>query len=142
MTYVDTKIIANLVKNSELLIDLVNNVMTKAMGEHQVSKEANNLNQSKNSDNKKEIKKIQIKPFKLTQPKPKIIQEPIKILNKIIAKEIPIEAFHRKSLKTIEEERNNRLEIISENVLKKYKSIPVFDLKTAKRPTNIDKISK
>jgi len=142
MTYVDTKIIANLLKNSELLIDLINNVMIKAMGEHQVSKEANNLNQSKNSDNKKEIKKIQIKPFKLTQPKPKLIQEPIKIPNKIIAKEFPLEAFHKKSLKTIEMERNNRLEIISENVIKKYKSIPVLELKTAKRPTNIDKISK
>ena len=45
MTYVDTNIIANLLKNYEHLTELLNNVMVKAMGEIQVPKETKNLNQ-------------------------------------------------------------------------------------------------
>jgi len=142
MTYIDTKIIGNLIKNSELLSDLLSSIMLKAMGENQLSKESNNLNNSKSSDNKKERKKIIIEPFNLTQPKPKVIKEPIKIPNKVPVKEIPYEAYHKNSLLKIEEVRKDRLEIIKESVIKKYESAKTVELKTAKRPTNIEKITK
>ena len=45
----------------------------------------------------KELKKIQMKPFNLTQPKLKVLQEPIKIPNKIKAKEMPINLYKKKS---------------------------------------------
>lgn len=147
MTFIETKIIANLLKNSELLSDLLNNIMTKAMGELQLSKEISNnninqLNNSKNSEPKKEKRKIIAEPFNLTQPKPKVIKEPIKIPNKIQVKEIPYEAFHKNTLKKIDEVRKDRLEIIKESVIKKYESAKTIELKTAKRPTNLEKIAK
>ncbi len=141
MTYIDTKIIGNLLKNSELLSDLINQVMTKAMGENQISKETN-LSNSKNIENQKEKKKLIVEPFNLTKPKPKVIQEPIKIPNKIPVKEIPVESFHKNTLQKLDEVRKDRLEIIKESVIKKYKSTKNVELKTASRPTNIEKIAK
>jgi len=143
MTYIDTKVIGNLIKNSELLSDLLNNIMLKAMGEQQLSKENSNknLNSSKNSENKKERPKIVVEPFNLTQPKPKVIKQPIKIPNKVPVVEIPYE-FHKNSLQKLDEVRKDRLEIIKESVIKKYEAAKTVELKTAKRPTNIDKIAK
>lgn len=144
MTFIETKIIGNLLKNSELLSELLNNIMTKAMGEHQMAKEtSNNLNNSRNSDtNKNERKRIVPEPFNLSQPKPKVIKEPIKIPNKIPAKEIPYEAYYKNSLQKLDEVRKDRLEIIKDSVIKKYESAKIIELKTAKRPTNIEKIAK
>ena len=145
MTYIDTKIIENLLKNAEILSDLLSKIMQKAIGaEFHASKEDINinLNQSKNSENKKELKKIQVKPFNLTQPKLKVLQEPIKIPNKIKAKEMPINLYKKKSLKKLEDERKERLESINKTIIKKYKSSKTLELKTAQRPTNIEKISK
>ena len=188
MNYIDVKIIENLLKNAEILSDLLSKIMQKAQGEFKreinennntnnninninnnnnninldISKTNNNRNkdkdkdkykditksnnnidyQSKLSENKNEFKKLMIKPFNLTKSKPKVLQEPIKIPNKIKAKEVPLHLYKKKSLKKLEEERKERLESINKTVLKKYKSSKTFELKTAKRPTNIDKISK
>ena len=141
MTFVETKIIGNLLKNSELLNEFLNSIQNKSMGEIQISKETNNLNYSKNSE-KKEKKKIVIEPFNLTQPKPKIIKEPIKIPNKIEVKDIPYDSFQKNTLQKLEEKRKDRLEIIKENIIKKYDAAKFVELKTSGRPTNIDKISK
>jgi hypothetical protein len=148
MTYIDTKIIENLLKNSQILSDILSKIMQKALGEFQASNDDINmnihinLNESKNSENKKELKKINMKPFNLTQPKLKVIKEPIKIQNKITANEFPVHLYKKKSLKKIEDERKERLENINKTVMQKYNSAKVFEFKTAQRPTNIDKISK
>lgn len=149
MTYIDTKVISNLMKNAELLSDFLNSIMIKAMGEHQLSREINNnsdnnnqINNINNSKTSNTSNKLEFKPFNLTQPKPKVIQEPIKIPNKIKVKPVPLEAFHKNSLQKLDCARKERLEIIKDNVIKKYEAMKPVELKTALRPTNIDKIAK
>ena len=141
ITYIDTKLIESLQKNSDLLSDLFTNIMVKAQAGN-ISKE-NSLNFTKRSvPDYEKSKKITIpEPFNITKPKPKIFQEPIKIEHKFVTKPIPYDEYQKVSLDKMEEKRKERLDVIKDQVFKKYEAIKQFDFETAKRPTNLEKIS-
>lgn len=51
-----------------------------------------------------------MKPFNLTKPKPRKIQEPIVIDNRVKVKEIPKEEYNKVTLKKLEEDAKKRKE--------------------------------
>jgi hypothetical protein len=144
MEYVDNQIITGLQKNWELLSDMLSNIMTRAQGillPTQTSKNISNSLGDKNNSNSS--KKVTIpEPFNLTKPKHKIIQPPLQISNKVQTKPVPYDEYQKESLQKLEEKRKNRLEVIKDNVIKKYEMVKPIELETAKRPTNIEKIRK
>lgn len=77
----------------------------------------------------------QIRPFNLTQPKPRLIPQPDAISREIKAQPVP-EIIKRTDLKKVEEEKTKRLEATRERTKAKYPKDLEFELKTAKRPGN------
>ena len=89
----------------------------------------------------KTTKKVTIPvPFNLSENKPRILQEPMAISNQIKIKPLPLANYKKTSLKEIEEKRKEQLQIIKNNIIEKNKNAKGFDLKTDKRPTNIEKV--
>lgn len=144
-SYVDSKLISTLNKNKELLSDMLTYIMNKAQGGTMTSKDMTVKPSSRGgseiqSSNKKPLTIPE--PFNLSQAKPKQIQPPIQISNRVIqAKPLPYDEFRKNNLEQLECKRKERLEIIKENVIKKYNEAKPFELETLKRPTNIEKIS-
>lgn len=138
MGYVDNTLIGGLQKNGELLSDLLTNIMNKAQAGN-ITTQENTFKRSEMSSAK--VKKLTIpEPFNITQPKPRVFQPPIQLSHKIISKPIPYEEYHKESLNKLEQKRKDRLEVIKENVIKKYEAIKPIEFETAKRPTNLEKI--
>ena len=79
-------------------------------------------------------------PFNLSENKPRVLQEPMAISNQVKIKPLPLANYKKTSLKEIEEKRKEQLQIIKNNIIEKNKKVQGFDLKTDKRPTNIEKI--
>ena len=143
--YVDNDIIGKLLETKKTIDDLLTFVLNKARAGNlsstkdssNGSKETNAMKQSTQS----KPKKVTIpEPFNLTKPKPRVIQEPIPISNKFVMNPIPIEEFKKTSLKKLEEEKKERLEIIKKNVLEKYQKEKPIKFKTDERPMNLEKV--
>ena len=95
----------------------------------------------KNISKSKTTKKITVPvPFKLSQNKPRVLQEPMAISNQLTFKPLPLANYQKTSLKDIEEKRKEHLQIIKNNIIERTEKEKGFDLKTEKRPTNIEKI--
>ena len=91
---------------------------------------------------KKVIKKITIpEPFNLSVNKPKILQEPMAITNTPQFTALPLGNYQKTSLKDIENERKNRLEIIKKNIIERtQKDRNTYTLEGDNRPTNLERI--
>ena len=80
-------------------------------------------------------------PFNLSENRPRIFKEPIKIENHIKITEFDREKFKKAdSLQEIENKRKQRLEITKKNIIEKHNKERAFDFETEKRPTNFEKI--
>ena len=89
----------------------------------------------------KSVKKVTIPvPFNLSENKPRVLQEPMAISNQVKFKPLPLANYQKTSLKDIEEKRKEHLQLIKNNILERTEKEKGFDLKTDKRPTNIEKI--
>ena len=98
------------------------------------TKEGKNINKSKS------VKKVTIPvPFNLSQNKPRVLQEPIAISNQFKCKPLP-SYLQKTSLKEINDKKKEHLEIIKNNIIQRNEKDKPFDLKTDKRPTNLEKI--
>ena len=87
-------------------------------------------------------KKITIpQPFNLSVNKPKILQEPIAISNHPKFTSLPLPNYQKTSLKDIENERKNRLEIIKKNIIERtIKDRNTYTMESDNRPKNLEKI--
>ena len=99
------------------------------------TKEAKNVSKSKS------VKKVTIPvPFNLSENKPRILQEPMAIPNQLKFKPLPLANYHKTSLNEINEKRKEQLQLIKNNIIERNEKDKGFDLKTDKRPTNIEKV--
>ena len=97
--------------------------------------------EEKNLDKPKSVKKITVPvPFKLSENKPRVLQEPMAIPNQFKFKPLPLGNYQKTTLKDIEEKRKEHLQIIKNNIIDRVEKEKGFDLKTDKRPTNIEKV--
>ena len=87
-------------------------------------------------------KKITIpEPFNLSVNKPKILQEPIAISNHPKFTSLPLPNYQKTSLKDIENERKNRLEVIKKNIIERtVKDRNLYTMESDNRPKNLEKI--
>ena len=89
----------------------------------------------------KSVKKVTIPvPFNLSENKPRVLQEPMAISNQVKFKPLPLANYQKTSLKEIEEKRKEHLQLIKANIIERKEKEKQFDLKTEKRPTNIEKV--
>ena len=99
------------------------------------TKEAKNISKSKS------VKKVTIPvPFNLSENKPRILQEPMAIPNQLQFKPLPLSNYHKTSLNDIKQKRKEHLQLIKNNIIERNEKDKGFDLKTDKRPTNIEKV--
>ena len=97
--------------------------------------------EEKNLDKPKSVKKITVPvPFNLSENKPRVLQEPMAIPNQFKFKPLPLGNYQKTTLKDIEEKRKEDLQIIKNNIIDRVEKEKGFDLKTDKRPTNIEKV--
>lgn len=75
------------------------------------------------------------KPFNLTKPKPKVIEEPIPIKREVKANPLP-KNMYKKTLKEIEEEKKKRRQKKIDAVKKQYEQSEQFALATKTRPNH------
>lgn len=117
VTYIDTKVIESLKQNVEIISDLLSSVMIKAQGMNMSTNENTSLKEDSkvlSSSNQKYKKTTVFEPFNLTQPKPKKIQEPMRIPNKVMVQPLPVENYQKVSLEKLEQKRKDRREIIKD----------------------------
>ena len=142
--YVDSKIIGGLLETQKTIQDLLSFILNKARAGNLSSTADSTLAPSDSADvaqSQQKTKKVTIpEPFNLTQPKPRVFQEPKQICNKFVMTPVPIEAYQKTSLSKIEEDRKARAEITKKNVLEKYATAKPVKFKTDERPTNLEKI--
>jgi hypothetical protein len=97
--------------------------------------------EEKNISKSKSVKKVTIPvPFNLSENKPRILQEPMAIPNQLKFKPLPLADYHKTSLNDINEKRKEHLQLIKNNIIERNEKVKGFDLKTDKRPTNIEKV--
>ena len=91
---------------------------------------------------KRPIKQITVpEPFNLSVNKPKVLQEPMAITNHPKMTPLPLLNYQKTSLKEIERERKERLEIIKKNIIERTKKDRnTYTLESDNRPTNLEKI--
>ena len=89
----------------------------------------------------KSVKKLTVPvPFKLSENKPRLLQEPMAISNQLTFKAIPLADYKKTSLAKIEEQRKEQRQIIKQHIMERNEKEKGFEFKTDKRPTNIEKI--
>eukprot|EP00439_Symbiodinium_sp_Y106_P031504 s2032_g3.t2 len=81
---------------------------------------------------KSEKKLTEFKPFKLTQPRPRLIPEPDVISRQVKAQPVPT-SIHKNSLNKVEEQKKKKLQEEKAKVLAKYDEADHFNLETASR---------
>ena len=149
--FVDNEIINGLLTTKKNINDLLTFVYNKATASNLQSEElsekasttAGKSDNKKENESKKQQKKVTIPvPFKLSENKPRVLQEPIAISNKFQTKPIPLADYQKTNLKEIEKKHKEQLEKIKKNIMEREKKGKSFDLQTDKRPTNIEKITK
>ena len=129
--YIDTNVIGGLLLNSEIYGDLLLYVQNKAQVGYISTSERKSVSTA--TTRKKGIIPV---PFNLTQPKPRIIQEPVKMYNKFVTKPVPVENYKKVgSLEQIDNKRKERLDSIKAGVIKKYEQVRQFEFETEKRYT-------
>ena len=126
--YIDNTIIPGLMETKNKMCDLFKFINDKAtIGYSQKSNEENNISENELSKNIsktktpiKQKKQITIpEPFNLSVNKPRILQPPIAISNIPKFSPLPLANYQKTSLKTIEEDRKNRLNVIKKNILER-----------------------
>ena len=161
--YVDKEIIGGLLDTKQKYSDIIKLIHEKATcgfaskeneeekdGEKEVESEAKEgesklkpSNLEKDSKSPRKLnKKITIpEPFNLSVNKPKILQEPIAISNHPKFTSLPLPNYQKTSLKDIENERKNRLEIIKKNIIERtVKDRNLYTMESDNRPKNLEKI--
>ena len=102
----------------------------------------NTLEESKGGKNigkSKSVKKVTVPvPFKLSENKPRVLQEPMAVPNQF--KPRMLGNYQKTTLKDIEEKRKEHLQLIKNNIIDRNEKDKGFDLKTDKRPTNLEKV--
>ena len=159
--YVDKEIIGGLMNTKQKLSELIKFIKDKATFGFS-TKEEEKENESEQSQKqeinsssklksdimpsmkaaKKPVKQITIpEPFNLSVNKPRILQEPMAISNHPKVTPLPLANYQKTSLKEIEKERKNRLEIIKKNIISRTeKDRNLYTLQTDNRPNNLEKI--
>ena len=95
----------------------------------------------KNIGKSKSVKKVTVPvPFKLSENKPRVLQEPMAVPNQFKPRIMPLGNYQKNTLKDIEEKRKEHLQLIKNNIIDRNEKDKGFDLKTDKRPTNIEKV--
>ena len=95
----------------------------------------------KNIGKSKSVKKVTVPvPFKLSENKPRVLQEPMALPNQFKPKIIQLGNYQKTTLKDIEEKRKEHLQLIKNNIIDRNEKDKGFDLKTDKRPTNLEKV--
>ena len=148
--YIDNTIIPGLMETKNKMCDLFKFINDKAtIGYSQKSNEENNISENELSKNIsktktpiKQKKQITIpEPFNLSVNKPRILQPPIAISNIPKFSPLPLANYQKTSLKTIEEDRKNRLNIIKKNILERTENDNrLLTINTEKYSPKFDKI--
>ena len=89
--------------------------------------------------NQKEKHEIIMKPFKLSENKPRKFKEPNEISTKFEMKPLPLGDYSKTSLADIEKKRKERLDVIKKNMFEKYNG-KQFEFSSKYRPSNLEKI--
>ena len=159
--FIDTEVIGGLLNTKKNITDLLTFIYNKATASNlpietkepsakselgmasttqktktkiEETKEGKNINKSKS------VKKVTIPmPFNLSENKPRILQEPIAISNQFKSRPLPSN-YNKNSLKEINEKKKEHLQIIKNNIIQRNEKDKGFDLKTDKRPTNLEKV--
>ena len=162
--FVDNEIIGGLLNTKKNLSDLLTFIYNKATASHlpvetkesQVpmsdmgvasttqktkTKIEEETKDGKNISKSKSVKKVTVPvPFNLSENKPRVLQEPMAISNQFKFKPLPLADYHKTSLKEINEKRKEHLQLIKNNIIERNEKDKGFDLKTDKRPTNLEKV--
>ena len=162
LNFIDNKIIDGLLKTKKNISDLLSYIYSKATANNIIieaketkvpkteevvtTSQKSKLTQEEEEETKKEeVKTKQRKvtipvPFKLSENKPRILQEPMAIPNKVEFKPIPVEDYKKTSLQQIEDKRKEQSKLNKQKIIEKHKKEKSFDFKTEKRPMNIGRI--
>ena len=89
--------------------------------------------------NQKEKHEIIMKPFKLSENKPRKFKEPNEISTKFEMKPLPLGDYSKTSLADIEKKRKERLDAIKKNMFEKYNG-KQFEFSSKYNPSNLEKI--
>jgi hypothetical protein len=159
--FVDNEIIGGLLNTKKNISDLLTFIYNKAtasnlpvetkdMGKSELGiasttektkTKIEETKEEKNISKSKSVKKVTIPvPFNLSENKPRILQEPMAIPNQLKFKPLPLADYHKTSLNDINEKRKEHLQLIKNNIIERNEKDKGFDLKTDKRPTNIEKV--
>ena len=159
--FVDNEIIGGLLNTKKNISDLLTFIYNKAtasnlpvetkdMGKSELGiasttektkTKMEETKEEKNISKSKSVKKVTIPvPFNLSENKPRILQEPMAIPNQLKFKPLPLADYHKTSLNDINEKRKEHLQLIKNNIIERNEKDKGFDLKTDKRPTNIEKV--
>ena len=159
--FIDNEIIGKLLNLKKNLKDLLSFINKKAMAnnfqleakelstphsERSVSSAAKKTKTKPEEEKKiliksKSARKITIPvPFKLSQNQPRVLQEPKAISNEIKFIPLPLANYKKTSLKDIRDKRNENLQLIKKNIMERNAKDKGFDLKTDRRPSNLEKV--
>ena len=160
--FVDNEIIGGLLNTKKNISDLLTFIYNKATASNlpvetkEISKselggiasttektktKLEETKETKNISKSKSVKKVTIPvPFNLSQNKPRVLQEPMAISNQMKFKPLPLGNYQKTSLNDINEKRKEQLQIIKNNIIERNEKDKGFDLKTEKRPMNLEKV--
>ena len=148
--YIDETVIAGLIETKNKMCDLFKYINDKAtIGYTQQNDEEKNISEtdlnkniSKSKTPIRAKKQITIpEPFNLSVNKPRVLQAPIAISNQPKFSPLPLANYQKTSLKNIEEDRKNRLDIIKKNIIDRTeKDNKLLTINTGKYTPKFDKI--
>ena len=148
-SYIDEKIIGGVEKHLPNILEVLISVEKKALGVTQstfsmaAAKSGDEALMKSIMEDQTAKKKTPTKqePFKLTKPKPKVIEKPIPLVREIKANPVP-KTHYRKTIEEIEKEKQERRKNKLNVIRQEYEggSVQKFKLKTAETSYDINKV--
>lgn len=141
--YIQEFVLDGIMRKYDELESLLNKVSEKATGKSMELSTMKKKTGEQKAAEAKEVKKFQPtvqKPFKLSEPKHRLLPEPIKIEKKIKANPVP-ETTYKNNLTEIEKAKADRLKDQKyKDIQRLEKEVVPFQFETAERPMNKEEL--